>query len=117
MRDCPYVQARDKALSLGFKVIISPRATFNGIALLLAGFDPMEVVDMTFCAGLSSHQKRNVTLGTDFGGLNRAIYRVREDEAKHIEASDTDDSSDIDLNSTFHRELEDVPDTVSEDIF
>ncbi len=49
-------QARGKAKEHGLKIIISPRATLNGVALLEQGFDYSEVLDMTICAGLSKAQ-------------------------------------------------------------
>lgn len=54
--------ARRKAATQGLKVIISPRATFNGISLLLAGFERQEVIDMTLGAGLSAEQKKAIGL-------------------------------------------------------
>lgn len=50
------IAARRAARIAGLKIIISPRATFAGIALLRSGFDTSEVIDMTFGAGLSPEQ-------------------------------------------------------------
>jgi cobaltochelatase CobS len=52
--------ARATAAKQGLKIIISPRATYAGIALLVAGFSKEETVDMTFCAGLSPDQRRPI---------------------------------------------------------
>jgi cobaltochelatase CobS len=54
--------ARHAASRQGLKVIISPRATFTGIALLQAGFSLREVVDMTLAAGLSPEQAKAIGL-------------------------------------------------------
>lgn len=55
-------KARAKAAAQGLKIIISPRATYNGISLLKAGFEWDEVVDMTICAGISSEQKKALAI-------------------------------------------------------
>ena len=54
--------ARTNAQSQGLKVIISPRATFSGLALLSQGFTMQEVVNMTFGAGLSETQLSSLKL-------------------------------------------------------
>jgi hypothetical protein len=54
------VAARQKAVAQGLKIIISPRATFNGISLLKQGFDWNEVIDMTIAAGISPEQKKAI---------------------------------------------------------
>ena len=54
--------ARAKAHAQGLKIIISPRATFNGLSLLAQGFNPQEVADMTLAAGISAEQKRAIGL-------------------------------------------------------
>ena len=54
--------ARQKAQTQGLKVIISPRATFNGISLLNAGFEWDEVIAMTLTPGLSPEQIKAVGL-------------------------------------------------------
>lgn len=54
------LDARRKAAAQGLKIIISPRATFSGIALLKAGFDIDETVQMTFASGLSAEQKKAI---------------------------------------------------------
>ena len=56
--------ARRKIMAQGLKIIISPRATFTGIALLASGFTADEVVDMTIAAGLSKEQKQAIGLNT-----------------------------------------------------
>ena len=53
---------RHQAKLQGLKIIISPRATFSGIALLHAGFSLAEVADMAFAAGLSTEQKTALKL-------------------------------------------------------
>ena len=52
--------ARRAAKNQGLKILISPRATLSGAALLQAGFSVNEVKEMTFGAGLSSEQKRAI---------------------------------------------------------
>ncbi|MGH6877001.1 MAG: hypothetical protein ACREHV_06425 [Rhizomicrobium sp.] len=59
--------ARDNAKRQGLKVIISPRATFSGIALLQAGFSHAEVTAMTLAAGLSPEQVKSI-------GISDASY-------------------------------------------
>ena len=57
-RWCKVVQGyRLRAKERGIKIIISPRATFNGTALLAAGFSEADVIDMTFAAGLKDEQR------------------------------------------------------------
>jgi hypothetical protein len=54
---CAYVQkCRAIAATKGLKVIISPRATFKGAALLAQGFTREQVAQMTMFAGLSTEQ-------------------------------------------------------------
>jgi hypothetical protein len=53
-------EARQKVADQGLKIIISPRATFSGLALLSAGFPLNEVMDMTFLAGLSPAQVNSI---------------------------------------------------------
>ena len=50
--------ARARAAANGLKVLISPRASIAGAAYLAAGFDPDEVAEMTYLAGLSAEQRR-----------------------------------------------------------
>lgn len=58
---CQTVQSvRQATLKQGLKVIISPRATFAGIALLAQGFRRAEVIEMTLTPGLSPEQRRTV---------------------------------------------------------
>lgn len=54
--------ARRNAARQGLQVIISPRATFSGISLLQAGFEPQEVVEMTLAAGISPEQAKALGL-------------------------------------------------------
>lgn len=54
--------ARRKAATQGLRIIISPRATFAGIALLQSGFDQAEVIAMTIHAGLSAEQKAAIAV-------------------------------------------------------
>ena len=47
-------EVRRNAKTQGLKIIISPRATYVGIALFGAGFYTQEIIEMTFAAGLSA---------------------------------------------------------------
>jgi len=49
--------ARKAVATQGLKIIISPRATLSGIALLRSGFAPQDTMDMTLAAGVSAEQK------------------------------------------------------------
>jgi hypothetical protein len=66
------VKVRSRVATQGLKIIISPRATFNGLALLEAGFAPHEVVDMTIAAGLSPEQKRTINVYGDLPTTTQA---------------------------------------------
>jgi hypothetical protein len=55
-------QARTAAKRQGLKIIISPRATFSGIALLETGFTLTETIGMTVTAGLSPEQAHALAL-------------------------------------------------------
>ncbi len=58
-----YVQtARNKALEQGLKFIISPRATYNGAAMLINGFNVEEIIDVTVAAGLAPEQRESIGL-------------------------------------------------------
>ena len=59
------LQFRQRVKSQGLKVIISPRATFTGIAQLQAGFSTEEVMKMTLLAGLSPEQIKGLTSSLD----------------------------------------------------
>ena len=48
--------ARARARSAGLKVIISPRTSIDGAALISAGFTPKEAAEMTYLAGLTPEQ-------------------------------------------------------------
>lgn len=56
------VLARTAARRQGLKIIISPRATFNGIAMLLAGEPVAEVLETTVYAGLTPEQIKALAL-------------------------------------------------------
>ena len=61
---CGRVQSlRAKARSLGMKVIISPRATYDGCALLAAGLDRDTVETMTLRKGMTVDQWRQLAAG------------------------------------------------------
>lgn len=68
------LQLRHAVAQQGLKVIISPRATFNGIALLKAGFTMSEALELTIGAGISLEQKRAI-------GLISLIARLDLEEA------------------------------------
>lgn len=68
------LQLRHAVAQQGLKVIISPRATFNGIALLKAGFTMSEALELTVGAGISLEQKKAI-------GLISLIARLEIDEA------------------------------------
>lgn len=54
---CATVQKyRDRAAKLGFKVLITPRATLYGCALLQSGMDKETVIEMTIRKGMSDDQ-------------------------------------------------------------
>jgi len=56
-----YVQAvRARAASRGLKVIISPRATYNGAKLLAAGMSRSKVIAMTLKKGMTDDQWRSI---------------------------------------------------------
>ena len=69
------LDARRQAKAQGLKIIISPRATFAGIALLKAGFERHEVVAMTLAAGLSPEQQKAI-------GLNPSAARGGDASSK-----------------------------------
>jgi len=50
-------RARAKAQEAGLKVIISPRASIDGAALIAAGFTPDRAAELTYLAVLSSDQR------------------------------------------------------------
>lgn len=74
------VRAREAVKRQGLKIIISPRGTFGGIALLKSGFEAQEVVDMTLASGISIDQKK--ALGLDNITMNKAIV---ENYAKEMD--------------------------------
>lgn len=53
---------RQKVQIQGLKIVVSPRATISGIALMQQGFTKSEVIDMTFAAGLKPEQKQAIGL-------------------------------------------------------
>lgn len=78
------IRAREATKRQGLKIIISPRGTFGGIALLKAGFEAQEVVDMTLASGISPNQKK--ALGLDNITMNEAIV---ENYSKEMDAFHT----------------------------
>lgn len=50
-------RARAKAAAAGLKVLITPRATMQGAALIAAGFTPDEAAQFTYLADLSADQR------------------------------------------------------------
>lgn len=85
--------ARQSAKGQGLKIIISPRATFNGLALLAQGFTPDEVVAMTFAAGLSEDQKRNLNVRSALGHLTEALAQNERQTAER-QASNSEPAAD-----------------------
>ena len=69
------LKARNAAAKQGLKIIVSPRATFTGIALLKQGFTDVEVIEMTLAAGLSPEQAK--AIGVD-PASNRPFADRRE---------------------------------------
>jgi len=57
--------ARHRAKSHGLKILITPRATIAGAALIACGFSYHETVQQTFGAGLDSAQLSNLISGID----------------------------------------------------
>ena len=57
--------ARRRAKSHGLKILITPRATIAGAALIACGFSYHETVQQTFGAGLDSAQLSNLISGID----------------------------------------------------
>lgn len=53
---------REKVKAQGLKIIVSPRSTYNGIALLQQGFAIKDVVEMTLGAGISPEQFKAIGL-------------------------------------------------------
>ena len=53
-------RARNSGRAQGLQIIISPRDTFTGIALLKVGFEIRDVIDMTFAAGLKPEQRKAI---------------------------------------------------------
>lgn len=61
---CRKVQeARRSAQRQGLKVLITPRATFTGIALMAQGFTEPEIIRMTITASLSPEQAKAIGFG------------------------------------------------------
>lgn len=52
--------ARERARNAGLKVLITPRDSIAGSALIAAGFDPDEAAEMTYLASLTTEQRRMV---------------------------------------------------------
>ena len=63
--------ARKAAKAQGLKIIISPRDTLDGLALLRQDFSALEVINMTFGAGISPEQHKAL-------GLEQlaAVYKI-----------------------------------------
>lgn len=60
-------QARKNALTKGLKVMITPRASVAGAALVASGMSFSEVADMTFLSGLTEDQRNQVMPDTKDG--------------------------------------------------
>jgi cobaltochelatase CobS len=54
------IDARERARTHGIKVIIDPRASQAGAALIAAGFKPDEAADMTYLANLTPEHRKLV---------------------------------------------------------
>jgi hypothetical protein len=54
------IEARERAHTHGIKVIIDPRASQAGAALIAAGFKPDEAADMTYLANLTPEHRKLV---------------------------------------------------------
>lgn len=67
------IAARHRAIAQGLKIIISPRATFNGISLLKQGFTDEEVIGMTIAAGLSPEQVKSIGLSATSASNERGF--------------------------------------------
>jgi MoxR-like ATPase len=82
------IKAGRKAVATqGLKIIISPRATLSGIALLQAGFSPQETMDMTLAAGVSPEQKTMIhdACRSQMFALNETIAAARgSDELENV---------------------------------
>lgn len=77
-------KVRRAASTQGIKIIISPRDTINGIALLLQGFTWGETVEMTFGAGLSLDQRRSLQLGPELVSTFKVAHHQEAQEAKEL---------------------------------
>jgi MoxR-like ATPase len=53
-------RARAKAKAAGLKVLIDPRASQAGAALIAAGFTSQEAAEMTYLANLSANDRRTI---------------------------------------------------------
>lgn len=53
-------KARAKARAAGLKILIDPRASIAGAAMIAAGFSPDEAAAMTYMANLSAEQRKTV---------------------------------------------------------
>jgi hypothetical protein len=82
------LKARAAQRRQGLKIIISPRDTLEGIALLQGGFELDEVMEMTFLAGLSQEQKQslNLTATGTFGASRQNDLETLLRQGKKIEA-------------------------------
>jgi hypothetical protein len=52
--------ARERARAAGLKVVITPRASIGGAALIASGFTPDQAAEMTYLADLSKDQRKVV---------------------------------------------------------
>ena len=52
--------ARARARAAGLKVLIDPRASIAGAAMIAAGFTPSEAAELTYLANLTADQRRSV---------------------------------------------------------
>ncbi len=104
--------ARRCAKAKGLKVVISPRATNQGIALLLADFTISEACEMTFLSGLSPEQSSELLrqIASQIDGLTRTIEHTKalaeqERQAELLEAEPAADDNDNDQDlSDYARE-------------
>ena len=97
--------ARRCAKAKGLKVVISPRATNQGLALLLADFTVSEACEMTFLSGLSPEQSSELLrqIAGQIDGLKRTIDHTKalteqERQAELLSAEPAADDNDPDLS-------------------
>jgi MoxR-like ATPase len=84
---CRQVQTyRARALNQGLKIIISPRATFSGIALLASGFSVSEITDLTVAAGLSPEQRKSLEIAGEAKAKAEARSETPRRHRVHLQA-------------------------------